>query len=203
MTRFVDKRCEAVDTPDPEDENVRLARRRAVREAAARRDMELAPALLAEQDVRDSESRCDQLADDHARLCEPWQTELGELEQRAIERIGRREAPDADEDARRGELSRLIVEATSDLEKAIAVEHELQADRRRKARKIREGNPPGSILLMALSKTPLANPRLLAELHVCRERIRWLKVRESAAERSLKIHRYNLSEIQAKRKTPP
>jgi hypothetical protein len=157
--------------------------------------MELAPALLAEQDVRDSESRCDQLADDHARLCSPWQAELSELEQAAISRVSRREAPDAEEDERRAELTKLIGTATSDLERAVAEEHDLQSVARRKARKIREGNPPGEILLMVLAKSPLANPRLLAELFVAKQRIAFATARIAAAKTGLKIAEGNLDGI--------
>ncbi|NLS92850.1 MAG: hypothetical protein GXX96_11910 [Planctomycetaceae bacterium] len=198
-TTIIDRRCTADPVDDPQADVDRHARRRAVREASARRDLHLQAALLAEADVKASEARCDQLADDHQRLCSPWQAELGELEAKAIARIGRREPPDAEEDERRGELAKLIATATSELEAAIALEREVQGVARRKARKIREGHPPGVLILAALGKLPLANPRLLAELHVAQQRVKWLSARKSSAEKSAKIHRYNADEIQAKR----
>jgi len=172
---------------------------RAVREQAARRDLELQPAVLAEQDIRASESRCDALADQHQQTCQPWQTELAELEQTAISRIGQREPPDTEQDARRAELTRWINQATSDLETAIATEHELQAIARRKARLIRQGKPPGYTILAQLSKPPLASPQLLAEQHVAKERTKWLRARQQAAEKALKIQKYNVEAIQENR----
>lgn len=198
-TKFIDRRNPAAPETDPAVEAERMERRRAVCRMAARRDLELEPALLAEADVKASEARCDQLADEHAKTCGVWQTELAELEQRAIERIGRREPPDTDEDARRAELAKLIATATADLEKAIAAEREIQAIARRTARKIREGRPPSSTILMALTRPPLVNSRLLGQEFVFREKIKWLKARQNAAEKTLKICRYNVSEIAAGR----
>ena len=198
-TSIIDRRHSAKPGPDPEAETERMRRRRAVRESAARRDIELRPALLAEKDVRDSEARCDELADSHQRVCQPWQNELTELEELAVKRIGAREPPNTEEDARRGELARLIAAATADLEKAVADEAAIQSIARRKARKTREGKPPSDTILMALAKPPLANPALLGEQFVRGEQLKWLKARQQAAEKTLKICQYNLNEIRAKR----
>lgn len=194
-TKYIDRRHSATPDPDHEVETERQARRRAVREAAAKRDLELQPALLAEADVKASEARCDALADEHQRLCAPLQDELALLETRAIQRVGRREPPDVEEDARRVELAKLIADATSDLEKAVTAEHELQTDRRRTARRIRQGKPPAETLLLALAQPPLVDPKLLGEQFVLREKIKWLKARQNAAEKTLKICQLNATEI--------
>ena len=186
-------------TADPQADTERLRRRADVREQAARRDLELQPAILAEQDIRDSESRCDGLAADHQTLCQPWQDELAALEKTAISRIGRHEPPNAEEDERRAELTKLIAAATGDLEKAIAAEREVQGVARRKARLARQGRPPSGVILMKLAQPPLACPRLLAESHVCKQRAKWAEARKKAAEKSLEIHRYNERETAAGR----
>ena len=154
MTTIVDRRHSAPPTDDPEAESDRMARRAAVREAAARRDIELQPALLAEADIKASEARCDQLADEHARTCAPWQEELQTLEQRAIERIGRREPPDEDEDSRRTELTKLIAEATSELEQAIESERDLQATARCKGPQDSRGTSPSRYCLDGIGQAP-------------------------------------------------
>ncbi|MBN2577644.1 MAG: hypothetical protein JXB10_01455 [Pirellulales bacterium] len=192
-TEIINKR-----TTDPDDSE-RLARRRSIREQAARRDLELQPAVLAEADVKASERRCDELAEQHAMATAPWQSELSALEERAIARIGQRKPVNSEEDERRAELTKLISSATADLERAIAAEREIQAVARQKARRIRQGHPPSDTILAALAKPPLASPRLLAEQHVARERAKWLRVRQQAAEKSLRIQTYNATEIRADR----
>jgi len=59
--KIVDKR-----TTDPDDSD-RMAKRRAVREAAARRDLELAPAVQAEADIKLSEQRIEAATDKHGK----------------------------------------------------------------------------------------------------------------------------------------
>ncbi len=96
-------------------------------------------------------------------------------------------------------LTKLIADATSELETAVAAEREVQSIARRKARLTRQGKPPADTILAKLAKPPLASPFLLAEAHVCREKRKWLQARMKAAEKSLAIHRYNRDEIQAGR----
>jgi len=192
-TRIINRR-----QSDPDDSD-RQRRRAQVREMAARRDMELQPALLAEADIEQSKRRADEAADKHQRQTAPLQLELQDLEQRAIQRIGRREAPDAAEDERRAELLAELREANHDLERTLEKERNCQADFARKARRLREGRPPGYTILMDLAKPPLASPRLLAAQHVCRERIKWLEARKSAAQRALRICQHNAEEIRADR----
>lgn len=183
---------------DPTDSE-RMARRRAVREQAARRDAELLPAVLAEADIAASENRCDQAADEHATNTAPLQIELSELEAAAIVRIADRLPADSERDARRAELVGLIAEATVELEVVVAREREIQGVARQKARRIRQGHPPPDTILAALAKPPAASPRLLAEAHVARERVRWLQARRQAAEKALKIHAFNAAEIRGGR----
>jgi hypothetical protein len=181
------------------DDTERLSRRRSLREQAAQRDIELLPARLAEQDIEASRVRRDEAADQHSIATQPLQEELGRLEEAAISRIGRREPPDAEADARRAELTQLIAAATAELEAIIRREREIQSIARRKARKIREGRPPADVLLMKLAQGPLASPRLLAEQHVCRQRVQWLEARRKAAKKALEINQYNVAQLTAGR----
>ena len=176
--KFTDRRTDT--DPAPEDERVaaendRMAKRREVREQAAQRDIELESALLAEADVRASAERCESFADSHQATCQPWQTELAELERSAIQRIGRREPPDEEEDTRRVELSKLISEATRSLEESIAAERELQAVARQKARRIREGKPPSDTILAALTRPPLVDHKLAIRSFCLEQKIKWAK----------------------------
>jgi hypothetical protein len=45
----------------------------------------------------------------------------------------------------------------------------------------------------------LASPRLLAEQHVCRQRVQWLEARRKAAKKALEINQYNVAQLTAGR----
>ena len=179
----------------------RLTHRRAIREAAAQREMELLPAILAEGDIRLSEGRCDQAADEHATATAPLQTELSDLETAAVARIADRLPANAEEDARRAELTTEIAEATGELEVVAQAERKIQQSLLAKVQYIRQGLLPPDTILAALSRPPLANPRLLAELFVSRERLKWLRARAKAAEKALDRLHFSVAEIRAGRMT--
>ncbi|HUT91572.1 MAG TPA: hypothetical protein VMY37_18890 [Thermoguttaceae bacterium] len=183
---------------DPDDSE-RLAHRRSIRLAAAKRDLELAPARLAEADIAASELRVDAAADEHSTACAPLQEELAALEQAAIGRVADRLPANAEEDARRAELIGEIGVLTTTLEAAVAAERKIQSSLLAKVQYIRQGHLPPDTILAALSRPPLANPRLLAELFVSRERIKWLRARAKAAEKALDRLRFSVGEIKAGR----
>lgn len=189
MTKILDLR-----QTDPDDSD-RQRRRQQIREQAARRDLELQPALVWEADIRASQARCDAAADRHATATAPWQSELKDLEARAIARIGRREEPDADEDQRRAELIGLIAEATRDLETTVNREREIQAALSHKANRLRMGHPSGYTILGALAQPPLASPALLVKLHVAQQRTAAATGRIARAQAALKIAEYNLDGV--------
>ncbi|NLS96619.1 MAG: hypothetical protein GXX96_31170 [Planctomycetaceae bacterium] len=192
-TTIINKR-----TTDADDAE-RLRKRADVREKAFRLQLEKDKIGPLEAVLTDSFARVETATDAHAAVCGPLQTELNILEAAAVERIQQRQPPDAIDDARRVQILREITSENATLEAVVEAEKTFRAPTERQIWELKNQVTDPNAILLRLGQHPYASPKLLGELHVAQQRIKWLRARQQAAERSLKIHTYNRDEIQAKR----
>ena len=165
----------------------RLAVRAEVKEKIAR--AQLAEVRLGEIDatIAAVNERKEMFAAEHVAAARPIQQELGEIEQRAIDAIVKREPTDSAADARRKELLADLESLNRDLESSIAAEDKtltrLFTDRFTTAKLCNESVLVGDLLR-------LARPDLKIASEVAESARRWAEHRlNSATERATKFGR--------------
>ncbi|NLS92473.1 MAG: hypothetical protein GXX96_09945 [Planctomycetaceae bacterium] len=200
-TTIIDRRHSAGETTDPEVEHERMARRRAVRAEAAKLKFEKDKLIPLEAVVAESHQRVEAATELHQTACVPLQAELETLEVEAVERIANRKKPDPKADQRRADILRELAAENAKLEQVVETEKHLRAPTEREIWRLRNRVTDPAAVLGRLAQPPAASPELLAELHVARERIKWLRARQAAAEKTLRICQFNATEIEAKRIT--
>ncbi len=198
-TPIIDRRTDAPDEPSAEDlhsnEQDRLARRHNVKVRVAELEVKRQRADLLRAEIRRIDAEVEQAADLHQASCEPLQAELTELERLAIERIAKREPPDADQDQRRAEIVSEITEHNKTLETITERAKKLKAPLATEADKLSFDSAGLQAEENKLARIGIAKPELLVASYVARKRLDFATTRLRTARKTIQIYEENLDGI--------
>ena len=194
-----DRRNEDTGEPSAEDkasnEADRQARREDIKFKIARFEILKQRADLLAEEIARLDQEAERAADDHQQACTPLQGELEALEQKAIERIARREPADAAEDGRRAAIISEITEHNKTLESVTERCKKLKQPLERERQKLAHEAAPLEAEKGKLTRIGVASPALLVQAHVARRRIDIAAARLQAAKKAMAIIRSNLAGI--------